>query len=264
MTVAGTAVTPNISGAPNEIRLSYTDPKGFRAGQQVEVIVDAADLSNPPNPMDQDKYHFFIQEVYPDLFIKSFTLSDSKMLVHKLIQFNATIGLTTAPVLDPIQIKVWDNDLIVLDTTFQSINVNSSVDLSRSFIFNRKGNHQIKLSIDTDNFIAESNEDNNSAVKIVVVLEGELVVRSNPFTPNDDGINDNVTFNFEKLGIIDPILKLFDVAGRMINTINEKRGYEFIWDGRDHYGNPAQPGVYLYLLQDHDKTIANGYVVLAR
>lgn len=264
MSVAGNAITPNISGSPNEIRLSFTDPKGFRAGQQVEVVVEAADLSNPPNPMNKDRYHFFIQEVYPDLFIKSFKISDSRILVHKPIQFDATIGVTTAPVFDPILLKVWDNDVVVLDTMFQSIKVNDSVDLSRSFMFNRKGNHQIRLSIDPENYIAESNEDNNTAIKIIEVLEGELVVRSNPFTPNDDGINDNVTFNFEKLGVIDPILKLFDVSGRVINTINDRSGYELIWDGRDHYGNPAQPGVYLYLLQDHDKTIANGYVVLAR
>ncbi len=264
MSVAGSAITPNIFGNLNEMKLSYIDTKGFRAGQQVEVIIEAADFSNPPNRMKEDKYHFFIQEVYPDLFIKSFILSDSKILVHKPIQFDVTIGVTTAPVFDSVQIKAWDNNIVVIDTMFQSMNVNNSVELSRSFIFNREGKHQIKLSIDPDNHIAESNEDNNTAIKIVEVLEGELVVRSNPFTPNDDGINDNVTFNFEKLGVIDPILRLFDVSGRVINTIRERSGYEFIWDGRDHYGNPAQPGVYLYLLQDHDKSIANGYVVLAR
>ncbi len=264
MTVADNTIMPDISGSPEEYKLIYRDPTGFRPGQRIRVTVKAADLSNPPNPMDEDEYYFFIQEVYPDLFIKSFNLSSSKILVHKPIQMDATIGLTTAPIYDPIQLKVWNNENVLLDTIFQSLDVDGRIDLSRSFIFNHKGSYQIKLSIDPDNYIKESNEANNTAIKTIEVSEGELVVRSNPFTPNDDGINDEVTFNFEKLGVDDPLLKLFDVSGHVINTIKDRNGYELIWDGRDHYGNPAQPGVYLYLLKDHDKTIANGYVVLAR
>ncbi len=264
MTVAGETILPDISGSPIEFKLTYIDPEGFRPGQQIEVTVEAADLSNPPNRMNTEQYHFFIQEVYPDLVVESFELSSTKILVHKPIQLDAIIGLTTAPIFDPLQLKVWDNEKVLLDTLFQSLDVNGSIDLSRFFMFHRKGNHQIKLSVDPENRITESNEANNTAIKVIEIMEGELVVRSNPFTPNDDGINDEVTFNFEKLGVEDPLVKLFDVSGRMINTIKNRSGYELIWDGRDHYGNPAQPGVYLYLLEDHDKTIANGYVVLAR
>ncbi|UCE04987.1 MAG: carboxypeptidase regulatory-like domain-containing protein [bacterium] len=264
MTVAGTAIMPNLSGSTNEIKLSYIDPKGYRPGQKIEVTLEAADLSNPPNQMDSDSYSFFIQQVYPDLFINSFTVNPAKILVHKPMQFNATIEVITAPVFDPIQIKLWDNNIVLLDTMFQSMDVDDSIDLTRVLIFNRKGKHQLNLSIDPENKIMESNEANNTAIKVIEVLEGELTVRSNPFTPNGDGINDEVTFNFEKLGVINPLLKLFDVSGRAIATITDRTGYKFVWNGKDRFGNPAQPGVYLYLIQDQDKTIANGYVVLAR
>jgi len=264
ITVAGTAITPNFSGTPNEYKLTYRDPMGFRPGQRIEVVVEAADLSNPPNSMSKENYSFYIQQIFPDLFIKSFTISESKILVNKTLQMNATIGVTTAPVFDPIQIKLWDNNFVLLDTVIQSMNMNDYIDLARDFTLHRKGKHEIKLSIDPENYIAESNDENNTATKILEVFEGELVVRSNPFTPNDDGINDKVSFNFEKIGVIDPLLKLFDVAGRMIVTIKDRAGYEFIWDGKDRFGNPAQPGVYLYLLEDQNLMIANGYVVLAR
>jgi len=264
MTVAGNAIMPNFSGTPHEYKLSYRDPMGFRPGQRIEVTVEAADLSNPPNSMTKEKYNFSILEIFPDLFIKSFTISDSKILVNKTLQMNATIGVETAPVFDPIQIKIWDNNFVLLDTVIQSLSLNDYVDLAQRFTLHRKGKHEIKLSIDPDNYIAESNDDNNTASKILEVFEGELVVRSNPFTPNDDGINDMVSFNFEKVGVIDPLLKLFDVSGRMILTIKDRAGYEFIWDGKDRFGNPAQPGVYLYLLEDQNRMIANGYVVLAR
>lgn len=264
MTVAGKTITPIISGISNEIKISYIDPQGYRPGQQIEVKVNVADLSNPPNRMATNSYSFFIQEVYPDLFIKSFTVNPSKILVHKPIQFNTIIEVATAPVFDPIQVKLWDNDRVLLDTTLQSMSINDYIDIARSFSFNRRGKHQIKLSVDPQNYIIESDEKNNTAIKMVEVSEGELIVRSNPFTPNGDGINDDVTFNFEKLGVLEPVLKLFDVSGRMITTIKERTGFKFVWDGKDHFGNPAQPGVYLYLIEDQDKTIANGYVVLAR
>jgi len=264
MTVAGKIILPLLSGTSHEIELTYIDPLGYRPGQEIGLTLEAADLSNPPNRMEKDIYSFFIQEVYPDLFIKSFTVDHANILVHKPIQFNATIEVITAPVFDPIQIKVWDNDLVLVDTMLQSMDVNNSVDFFRSVMFNRKGKHYLKFSIDPENYIIESDEGNNTATKIIEVIEGELIVRSNPFTPNGDGINDEVTFNFEKLGVIDPMLKLFDVSGRMITTIKQRSGYKFVWNGKDRFGNPAQPGVYLYLLQDQDKTIANGYIVLAR
>ncbi len=264
MTVAGTAVTSNFSGTPNEYKLTYRDPIGFRPGQEIEVTVEAADLSNPPNSMNKHIYSFYIQDVFPDLFVKSFTISESKILVNKSLQINATIGVNTAPVFDPIQIKISDNNLVILDTLIQSMSMNDYVDISQLFTFYRKGKHEIQLSIDPENYIPESDDENNTATKILEVFEGELVVRSNPFTPNDDGFNDKVSFNFEKVGVIDPLLKLFDVSGRMILTIKDRAGYEFIWDGKDRFGNPAQPGVYLYLLEDQNQMIANGYVVLAR
>ena len=91
-----------------------------------------------------------------------------------------------------------------------------------------------------------------------------MTVRSNPFTPNGDGINDIVTFNFEQLSITDPQLRLYDVSGRMIITLQDRAGFTIVWNGTDRFGNQAQPGVYLYLLQDQNQVIANGYVVLAR
>ena len=262
--LAGQTVTPTFSGTPHEMKLSYTHTPGFPSEKEVIVTIEAADLSNPPNQMDRDSYRFFIKNVYPDLFIQSMTVNQSKIMVHKPIQFNAIIAVDTAPVFDSIEVKVSDHDFVLADKLLGPMDINESHSLARTFMFKQKGKHPVKLEIDPGNKIKESNEDNNTAIVVIEVNEGELVVRPNPFTPNGDGINDEVSFNFEKLGVLDPRLKLFDVSGRMIATINERRGYKFVWDGRDRFGNPAQPGVFLYLIQDQDKTIANGYVVLAR
>jgi len=264
LTLAGQEVIPIFSGSANELKLSYTHHDGFLPGERINVTIKAADRSNPPNRMEMDQYSFTIREVYPDLFIKSITFNPAQTMVHKPAQLNTIIGVDTAKVYESFHVKVWDNNRARLDTLFGPMEQSEYCDLKTGFLFNQKGKHQIKLVIDPDNKIKESNEENNTATVIVEVNEGELVVRPNPFTPNGDGINDEVSFNFEKLGVSDPKLKLFDVSGRMINTIQEPRGYNFIWDGRDRFGSPAQPGVYLYLIQDEDKSIANGYIVLAR
>ncbi len=264
MTVMGNPVAPTIVGSPQAYRLSYTDPVGFRPGQRVDITIDAADLSHPSNRMSQDRFSFYIKDVYPDLLISSFTLSEKRTMVHQPVKLAATIEWNTAPIHDPVYITIWDNERILCDTTYLVYGFPGNFEIQRTLNFNDRALHQIKLVVDPNNLIEESNEKNNQAVLTIDVYEGELVVRPNPFTPNDDGFNDRVSFNFEKLGVIHPILKLFDVSGRMIKTTSVSQGYEFLWDGSDRYGNPAQPGVYLYLIEDQDRIIAHGYVVLAR
>jgi len=253
-------VTPDIAGSGNEIILSYTPGTIFRPGQKVNVTVEAADRSNPPNPMNRESYSFTIKKVYPDIYIKSFTIKPAKIMVHKPVQLEVNIGIGAVPVIDPVEFHILDNDVVRVDSALAP----GDTVIRRSLDFDRKGKHSLKFVVDPRNQIQESDEKNNSLGRVVEVIEGEITVRSNPFTPNGDGINDDVTFNFEKLGVVNPILKLFDVSGRMIATLRDRSGYKFVWDGRDRFGNPAQPGVYLYVLQDQDKTIANGYVVLAR
>ncbi|MDZ7375862.1 MAG: gliding motility-associated C-terminal domain-containing protein [candidate division KSB1 bacterium] len=264
MAVMGRLVSPTIAGSPQAYRLSYTDPIGFRPGQRVDIRIDAADLSHPSNRMKQDQYGFYIKDVFPDLLIKSFTLSEKKVMVHQPVQLSAEIEWHTAPIIDPIQVIIWDNERVLCDTMVQILGFPGSFPIDRMLHFNDRSLHQIKLVVDPNNIIKESNEENNQAVLTIDVYEGEVVVRPNPFTPNDDGFNDRVSFNFEKLGVVAPVLKLFDISGRMINTTTVTQGYEFLWDGNDRYGNPSQPGVYLYLLEDQNRIIAHGYVVLAR
>ncbi len=264
MTVMGMAVSPTITGSPKAYRLSYTDPTGFRPGQRVDVTIDAADLSHPSNRMKQDQFSFYIKDVYPDLLIQSFTLSEKRVMVHQPVRLEALIEWHTAPIIDPVQIVIWDNERVICDTVVRVSGFPGSFPIERTLSFNDRAFHQIKLMVDPNNIIKESNEDNNQAVVGIDVYEGELVVRPNPFTPNEDGFNDRVSFNFEKLGVVAPVLKLFDISGRMIKTTRECQGYEFLWDGNDRYGNPAQPGVYLFVLEDQDRIIAHGYVVLAR
>lgn len=89
-------------------------------------------------------------------------------------------------------------------------------------------------------------------------------MRPNPFTPNADGFNDAVEFNFSTLGLSAPALRIFDVDGLAVVQEEHLPAGVFSWRGQDRNGRALPPGIYLYSLQDRGKNIANGYVVLAR
>lgn len=94
----------------------------------------------------------------------------------------------------------------------------------------------------------------------------------NPFTPNNDGINDitNIEFFLGNVGeprteigneLRDLSVRIYDLTGRLIkDLIDSKTGaYAFIsdngipWDGRDNDGKTVRPGLYLFqIMVDSD------------
>ena len=76
-------------------------------------------------------------------------------------------------------------------------------------------------------------------------------VAPNPFTPNGDGVNDEVgvTFDIQRLLTPKPMyLEIFDLNGRRLRLIERQLssgGYSQQWDGRDDAGQVVLPGLYL-------------------
>ena len=89
-------------------------------------------------------------------------------------------------------------------------------------------------------------------------LIGSLTVSPNPFTPNDDGINDILGIEYDVLTITREAkisLHLFDLAGQLVFALHDGEGLSghydqsvipgLGWDGRDATGNLVPPGIYL-------------------
>jgi len=72
------------------------------------------------------------------------------------------------------------------------------------------------------------------------------------FTPNGDGVNDEVQFRFRVVRVGDgsPVLvHIHDLGGRLVRSLTEQRAfstgaYAIAWDGRDDEGRLLPPGVY--------------------
>ena len=75
----------------------------------------------------------------------------------------------------------------------------------------------------------------------------------NPFTPNGDGINDEVTIFYAVSKVTQPIsveIVLYDLSGTRVRKGYAGEGgigpYTWRWDGRDDRGELLPPGVYVY------------------
>ena len=122
-------------------------------------------------------------------------------------------------------------------------------------------------------FIPQPTEDGDATpdiatnIRLVVADEIDQLIEAphlipNPFTPNGDGINDEVTFSFNLVRLLEPVnvqVNIYDLSGRPIAQIHtggsNASNVQVKWDGRESHGQLAPPGIYLYrLVADSDVT----------
>jgi hypothetical protein len=99
--------------------------------------------------------------------------------------------------------------------------------------------------------------DRNSLVVLADVssqgdeLVGNFEVAPNPFTPNGDGINDEMTVLFDLKRLLAPRsvrVEIFDLNGRRLHHTERQLasgGFSQPWDGRDDVGDLVPPGLYI-------------------
>jgi hypothetical protein len=76
----------------------------------------------------------------------------------------------------------------------------------------------------------------------------ELTIEPNPFSPDGDGFEDEVTFRYSLPMISELTLRIYDVKGRLIKTLMEdepKVSGEIIWNGKDDKNRTVRVGIYI-------------------
>lgn len=83
------------------------------------------------------------------------------------------------------------------------------------------------------------------------------------FTPNNDGINDEINLTFT--GVTEDITdaEIFDITGKKIAALKQNDYTWFSWDGKNSDGKTVLPGIYIYQVKS-GKSVCNGTIVVAR
>ena len=89
-------------------------------------------------------------------------------------------------------------------------------------------------------------------------------VGPNPFTPNNNGFNDFVRFDFSAADAVTGYkVQVFDMNGKRVRSLSSDGQPEIIWDGTDTGGSVLKPGIYLYIIERNNRVVRRGSVTLA-
>jgi hypothetical protein len=80
----------------------------------------------------------------------------------------------------------------------------------------------------------------------------ELSIEPNPFSPDGDGFEDDVSFKYVLPKMSELSLRVYDVKGRLVKTLMEDEPQvtgEMVWDGRDDKNRTVRVGIYIVLAE---------------
>ena len=127
-----------------------------------------------------------------------------------------------------------------------------------SFEVIRNKDYSLQLAVES----VDNCKDTNT--KIININETLLSFTAdsiaNVFTPNYDGINDDIDFTMGNDFVDCSTISVYNRWGALV--FQSEEGFP-IWDGRTFVGEPCQEGVYFYRL-DVNGTSYTGYVTLLR
>lgn len=86
-------------------------------------------------------------------------------------------------------------------------------------------------------------------------------VTPNPFTPNDDGLNDWTEFKQGEGIPQNWVISIMDRVGRLVKNLSHG---ENVWTGKDESGQFVLPGAYMYIVYDGNQVLHRGLIQLIR
>jgi len=213
----------------------------------------------------------YTPKILPDLFVLNFISSagEEPVPLNTIVSLEAYIICVNEDCPDSFAVCFYfDEAEVPFHTAWIKGLTNEEVHLlNTSHEITSEGPHKVTVIVDcipTEGRVTEENEFNNTAEVIIIGGGAKLIVRSNPFTPNDDGCNDEAVFNFEQFCVENPNLKIFDLHGNKVKDFDKPNNKRFVWNGLDSSGKHLLPGIYLYLFLDRDKVVARGCIVIVR
>jgi hypothetical protein len=231
-------------------------------------------ISETANPLYRDTITVTVtvEDVPPDLRARSLGASSTSIRKNQTVHLSFSISEGgSASVLNPFRVTLYDNFYgnrvrRIWSHVYPSLEIGDRIDCdadSVTWSTADPGKHALELYVDPMSN-ADGNLQNNSRTLRIEVLYDPFEAHPLPFTPNKDGYNDSLYFDFGDDVFIAPKITIFTIDGRLVTSLDEVTDNAIVWLGRDNRGNECIPGAYLYILQDSGTKITSGLIYLAR
>ena len=129
----------------------------------------------------------------PDLTIVSISLSPEAPALGNTVTFTTTVkneGDSPAP---PSRIDYYIDDNLIGTDYFNTIVAGDIAVKTFAWLASAR-DHIIKVIIDSDNVIAETNEENNENIRAFSILAADLIIESITWSPQTASVGDTVTY----------------------------------------------------------------------
>ena len=258
-------VDPTVTGISQYTASMQLDTPGLR------TITFTVDAEGAVDEADETNNSLSIQinvtpAPLPDLIATSITATPDRVELGEQVVFEGVLDIGNTALEDAALIR-FEVDGIAhdSDTALPIIGVGQQVTFqSLPFTPDRTGVHVVTFIVDAGNDVDELDETNNEISIEFDVDRGSLVINPNPFTPNNDGVNEEVQVDYANLDITDPRLLIYSFEGQLIREITESNGTNLAWDGRDDSDRARPPGLYLFVLMEGANVVDSGHFTLAR
>ncbi|MFQ6031819.1 MAG: lamin tail domain-containing protein [Candidatus Zixiibacteriota bacterium] len=191
------------------------------------LIIARKLVSDPPDSISFEEYWGDGSGVWGDSELEDFPVIEAKI---SLTNSGGTISL-----IDPdriIQSFTWDADC------------GDGISIER--ISPEKD--EWSCCVDSNN----STPGKKNSVSVDYPDEIELKIFPNPFSPDGDGFEDEVIFQYALPKMSELTLRIYDIKGRLVKTLIKDEPQvtgEIIWDGRDEENKIVRIGIYIVLAE---------------
>ncbi len=248
--------------------ITHTPEPEYHEDELITITLSVSDLAgNTTSYVDS----FRTVKTLTNLYFISFSSSNGQSPVKEGedVTLTAIIACEKKDCPDSFSVCFFQNNDKIFIAKVDSMKNGETRSFDTTIVarFGEKDTIMVKAMVDYYNNIEEQTETDNDTLLYLIKdnnKRAKLIVSPNPFTPNDDGINEETVFNFEQFDLEQPSVKIFDIHGRKVRELDQPNNNRFIWNGQDNNGTHLLPGMYLYIFSDKEKALARGCIVIVR